>query len=140
MALESAIIYDSINTSLGDIILNVHPSHRADYLNLTFDVVRILNNPKLDFEAVKMVKSTMLAYIVLQCGYYYLSMFLTISQPPDLITEPATWHFNRGYIVQMGNPRRGGIDKTREEDRLLGYITLQCECPYLSMIPISCFY
>jgi hypothetical protein len=21
-------------------------------------------------------------------------MFLTISQPPDLTTEPATWHFN----------------------------------------------
>jgi hypothetical protein len=36
----------------------------------------------------------MLDCIVLQCGYYYLSMFLTIYQPPDL-TEPATWYFNR---------------------------------------------
>jgi hypothetical protein len=35
----------------------------------------------------------MLAFIVLQCRYHYLSMFLTISQPPDLITEPATWAF-----------------------------------------------
>jgi hypothetical protein len=32
--------------------------------------------------------------IVLQCGYHYISMFLTIYQPPDLTTEPATWHFN----------------------------------------------
>jgi hypothetical protein len=43
---------------------------------------------------VRMVKSRMLNYIVLQCGHHYLSMFLTISQPPDLTTEPATWHFN----------------------------------------------
>jgi hypothetical protein len=43
---------------------------------------------------VRMNKSRMLACIVLQCGYHYLSMFLTIYQPPDLITEPATWHFN----------------------------------------------
>jgi hypothetical protein len=42
----------------------------------------------------------MLDYIVLQCRHYYLSMFLTISQPPDLIIEPATWHFNikEGYF------------------------------------------
>ena len=40
-----------------------------------------------------MNKSRMLDCIVLQCGYHYLSMFLTIYQPPDL-TEPATWHFN----------------------------------------------
>ena len=41
-----------------------------------------------------MVKNTMLDYIVLQCRHHYLSMFLTICQPPDLTTEPATWHFN----------------------------------------------
>jgi hypothetical protein len=41
-----------------------------------------------------MNKSMMLACIVLQCRYHYLSMFLTIYQPPDLTTEPATWHFN----------------------------------------------
>jgi hypothetical protein len=46
---------------------------------------------------VRMVKSTMLNYIVLQCGYHYLSMFLTIYQPPGLTTEPATWHFNRAH-------------------------------------------
>ena len=42
---------------------------------------------------VRMVKSTMLDFIVLQCRYHYLSMFLTISQPLDLTTEPATWSF-----------------------------------------------
>jgi hypothetical protein len=53
MALESAFIYDSINTSLGDIrVLNIHPGDQADDLNLTFDVVRILNDSKLDFEAI----------------------------------------------------------------------------------------
>jgi hypothetical protein len=36
----------------------------------------------------------MLACIVLQCGHHYILMFLTIYQPPDLTTEPATWHFN----------------------------------------------
>jgi hypothetical protein len=36
----------------------------------------------------------MLAYIVLQCGHHYILMFLTIYQPLNLITEPATWHFN----------------------------------------------
>jgi hypothetical protein len=41
----------------------------------------------------------MLACIVLQCRYHYLSMFLTISQPPDLTTEPASWHFNSGDSV-----------------------------------------
>jgi hypothetical protein len=33
---------------------------------------------------VRMNKSRMLACIVLQCGYHYLSMFLTISQPPGI--------------------------------------------------------
>jgi hypothetical protein len=33
---------------------------------------------------VRINKSRMLACIVLQCRYHYLSMFLTISQPPDL--------------------------------------------------------
>jgi hypothetical protein len=47
---------------------------------------------------VRMNKSRMLACIVLQCRYHYLSMFLTISQPPDLITEPATWHFNNIHV------------------------------------------
>jgi hypothetical protein len=52
-----------------------------------------------------MVKSTMLDFIVLQCRYHYLSMFLTISQPPDLITEPATWHFNkRGVEILISTP------------------------------------
>jgi hypothetical protein len=32
----------------------------------------------------------MLACIVLQCGHHYISMFLTIYQPPDLTTEPAS--------------------------------------------------
>jgi delta24-sterol reductase len=40
---------------------------------------------------VRMSKSRML---VIQCGYHYLSMLLTIYQPPNLTTEPATWHFN----------------------------------------------
>ena len=53
----------------------------------------------LNEKYVRMVKSTMLDFIVLQCRYHYLSMFLTISQPPDLITEPATWHFNRELSV-----------------------------------------
>jgi hypothetical protein len=40
----------------------------------------------------------MLNYIILQCGHHYLSMFLTISQPPDLTTEPASWHFNIKFL------------------------------------------
>jgi hypothetical protein len=48
--------------------------------------------------SVRMSKSRMLACIVLQCGYHYLSMFLTIYQPSDLITEPATWHFNSKFL------------------------------------------
>jgi hypothetical protein len=53
MALESTFIYVSINTSLGDIrAMNIHPGDQADDLNLTFDVVRILNDSKLDFEAI----------------------------------------------------------------------------------------
>jgi len=36
-------------------------------------------------------------------------MFLTISQPPHLITEPATWHFNNKskafYLALILNPR-----------------------------------
>jgi hypothetical protein len=34
---------------------------------------------------VRMNKSRMLDCIVLQCGYHYLSMFLTIYQPPDFV-------------------------------------------------------
>jgi hypothetical protein len=45
-------------------------------------------------QSVRMNKSRMLSFIVLQCGHHYISMFLTIYQPPDLTTEPATWHFN----------------------------------------------
>jgi hypothetical protein len=33
-------------------------------------------------------------------------MFLTISQPPDLITEPATWHFNNILHGLSGGSRR----------------------------------
>jgi hypothetical protein len=44
------------------------------------------------------------ACIVLQCGHHYLSMFLTISQPPDLTTEPATWYFNMAEEPKL--PRR----------------------------------
>jgi hypothetical protein len=48
-----------------------------------------------------MNKSRMLFGIVLQCRYHYLSMFLTISQPPDLTTEPATWHFNNIFLFSL---------------------------------------
>jgi hypothetical protein len=43
---------------------------------------------------VRMVKNRMLDYIVYSTKHLYISMFLTIYQPPDLTTEPATWHFN----------------------------------------------
>jgi hypothetical protein len=48
-----------------------------------------------------MNKSRMLACIVLQCGHHYISMFLTIYQPPDLTTEPATWHFNKRLYIKQ---------------------------------------
>jgi hypothetical protein len=57
---------------------------------------------------VRINKSRMLPCIVLPCGYHYLSMFLTISQPPDLTTEPATWYFN---ITQMPNLRAYGYKR-----------------------------
>jgi hypothetical protein len=40
---------------------------------------------------VRMNKSRMLASIILQCRYHYLSMFLIIFQPPDFTAQPATW-------------------------------------------------
>jgi hypothetical protein len=50
-----------------------------------------------------MNKSRMLNYIVLQCRYHYISMFLTIYQPPNITTEPATWHFNTALLVDLSN-------------------------------------
>jgi hypothetical protein len=53
MALVSAFEYTSINSSLKDIrVLNIYPGDQADDLTLAFDVVRILNNSELDFEAI----------------------------------------------------------------------------------------
>jgi hypothetical protein len=61
--------------------------------HLTFRNTQSIEAPQ-KYIPVRMNKSRMLDCIVLQCGYHYLSMFLTIYQPPDLTTEPAIWHFN----------------------------------------------
>jgi hypothetical protein len=79
------------------------------------------------FDYVRMVKSRMLACIVLQCRYYYLSIFLTISQPPDLTTEPATWHFNRlifyyssQVIIKMLHPKGTQVTMSKSHLELTG--------------------
>jgi len=61
--------------------------------------------PDLGFPpTVGMNKSRMLDCIVLQCGYHYLSMFLTIHQPPeltrhvDLNADPIWWLILMGLL------------------------------------------
>jgi hypothetical protein len=66
---------------------------------------------------VRMNKSRMLACIVLQCGHHYISMFLTIYQPPDLTTEPATWHFNSHWACAV--PPRDSESYCQKLPRLL---------------------
>jgi hypothetical protein len=61
-----------------------------------------------------MNKSRMLACIVLQCRHYYILMFLTIYQPPDLITEPATWHFNTPLLGAGSHVHNTPNDKTTD--------------------------
>jgi hypothetical protein len=65
--------------------------------------LRTVRKGSVSKEYVRMNKSRMLACIVLQCGHHYISMFLTIYQPPDLTTEPATWHFNNLSYFYLQN-------------------------------------
>jgi hypothetical protein len=65
----------------------------GDVLNSLIALAALTRVSKSFNQIVRIVKSTMLDFIVLQCRNHYLSMFLTISQPPDLTTEPATWSF-----------------------------------------------
>ena len=45
-----------------------------------------------------MNKSRMLAYIVIQGGYHYLSMFLTIYQPPNLTNLTSHVDFDNCHL------------------------------------------
>jgi hypothetical protein len=62
---------------------------------------------------VRINKSRMLDCIVLQCGHHYLSMFLTISQPPGILTLPfqgVVQYVHHPLTIQMTKPLKQYIN------------------------------
>jgi hypothetical protein len=73
----------------------------------------------------------MLDYIVYSTKHSYISMFLTIYQPSDLTTKPATWYFN---IVQFGLALATGSPPLYNINSILLIVILIFSTPY----PVNC--
>jgi hypothetical protein len=73
----------------------------------------------------------MLDYIVYSTKHSYISMFLTIYQPFDLTTKPATWYFN---IVQFGLALATGSPPLYNINSILLIVILIFSTPY----PVNC--